>query len=84
MKFDVQVDRDHCKGCGLCVAFCPRECLTMARTVNARGYHYAEFAVPRQCTGCLQCARVCPDTAIEVYRLESRSPVAAETGVRGG
>jgi 2-oxoglutarate ferredoxin oxidoreductase subunit delta len=66
----IEVLVDRCKGCDLCVAFCPPQVLRLSEVTNAIGYRYAE--VYRDgCTGCEVCARICPDLAILVYR-ESR------------
>jgi len=64
----VCVVKDRCKGCGLCVAFCPVQVLRMSGAgLNIKGYPYAEY-VPGEkvCIGCGQCALVCPDVAIQV------------------
>lgn len=71
-----QLDRDRCKGCELCVAFCSRNCLEMEEALNAIGYHPVCMAQPDQCTGCGLCADMCPESAITVYR---RRKVKAKT-----
>ena len=63
-----QVDEKVCKGCELCVRFCPREALAMSEDRNAAGYHPAYLAHPDLCTGCSICAEMCPETGITVYR----------------
>jgi 2-oxoglutarate ferredoxin oxidoreductase subunit delta len=65
-KWRVEVDR--CKGCGLCVDFCPKQCLTMAESLNRIGYHPAVLVNPDECTSCALCAQMCPETAIRIYR----------------
>ena len=35
--------------------------------INAQGYHYAVL-IQDNCTGCTNCALVCPDAVITVYR----------------
>ena len=63
----VRISRDVCKGCGLCVEFCPRELLAMDGELNKRGVHPAKVAGdPAVCTGCGNCAAICPDAAIEI------------------
>jgi 2-oxoglutarate ferredoxin oxidoreductase subunit delta len=58
---------DRCKGCELCVAACPRDCLALdTATVNRLGYHPIELVSPGTCTSCAFCARVCPDTVFTV------------------
>ena len=39
----VTFQEEKCKGCGLCVTFCPKHILQMAPVrINAKGYHPAE------------------------------------------
>ena len=64
----VEVDRERCKACLLCAAFCPHDNFRPAEEANSRGFHPAEFVDPENCTGCRVCALMCPDCAIEVYR----------------
>jgi len=69
MKFKVKVDSERCKGCGLCVASCPHGVLGMSAELNRKGMHYAAVQRGDACTGCRQCADMCPDTAIAIDRL---------------
>lgn len=69
----VTIDSMRCKGCDLCVVACPCEVLSLqAKEVNDRGYHFAYPANPDKCIGCANCAAVCPDACIEVYRVVDR------------
>ena len=63
-----QINQSRCKGCELCVKFCPCDALEMSERRNASGFHPAVLAHPELCTGCALCAEMCPETAIEVYR----------------
>ncbi len=72
---------EECKGCELCVEACPQDCLVMSPDLNRKGYHYTILASDT-CTGCINCALVCPDAVITVYRearptTKSRRPVSA-------
>jgi 2-oxoglutarate ferredoxin oxidoreductase subunit delta len=59
---------DHCKGCELCVAACPKAVLALDHErVNALGYHPVALVDPGACTSCAFCARVCPDCVFEVW-----------------
>jgi 2-oxoglutarate ferredoxin oxidoreductase subunit delta len=60
------INVERCKGCGLCVAVCPKHGIVISKKSNKSGYFPAE-ASNTDCTGCAVCALVCPDTAIEVY-----------------
>ncbi len=62
----VRIDRDRCKGCGLCVNNCPQSVLEMSKEINAKGYFYSSPVRQHHCIGCRICAIVCPDVAIEV------------------
>ena len=72
----IVVASELCKGCELCVAACPQECLGLSPSFNTRGYRFAELRSAGECTGCSACALVCPDTAIAVLR-EARKHRAA-------
>jgi 2-oxoglutarate ferredoxin oxidoreductase subunit beta len=62
----VLVEKDRCKGCGLCVHACPSHVLAMSHEINARGYFYPLVEHPDDCSGCRACALVCPDLAVQV------------------
>jgi len=64
----VEVDREGCKGCNLCVEECPYDVLALHNDVNSRGYHFSYMVNPEACIGCANCALVCPDSCITVYR----------------
>ena len=65
----VTFQEEKCKGCGLCVTFCPKHILQMAPVrINAKGSHPAECIDQSQCIGCASCARMCPDVVIKVEK----------------
>ncbi|NOQ21060.1 MAG: 4Fe-4S dicluster domain-containing protein [Candidatus Aegiribacteria sp.] len=61
----VHVFPDWCKGCGICVEFCPTGVLEMK-------CQKAVVAHPEKCVRCYLCARRCPDFAIGVKDREGR------------
>ncbi|MDP1676068.1 MAG: ferredoxin family protein [Bacteroidota bacterium] len=63
----VIIATEICKGCELCIASCPQESLGLSTSINRKGYRYATL-LRNNCTGCVNCALVCPDSAITVYR----------------
>lgn len=63
-----RINRNWCKGCGICVRFCPKKVLEMDEHEKA----YAADA--SKCACCQACAIRCPDLSIEI--------VAEETGGR--
>jgi len=65
---NVIIDKDLCKGCGLCTLFCPKKIVVTSEGLNAKGFHPVEVRDMDACTGCAFCARMCPDCVIEVEK----------------
>ncbi len=57
---------ERCKGCELCVRFCPQHVLEVSASINAKGYHYPAIAAGKEtaCVNCEFCSLVCPEFAI--------------------
>jgi len=68
MKGRIEIDQGHCKGCEICISFCPKDVISLSERLNASGYLPVAFNSNGECTGCVICALVCPEAAIEVYR----------------
>ena len=54
------INREWCKGCGICVHFCPKTVLELDDTDKVVA------ARPQDCICCKLCELRCPDLAIEV------------------
>jgi len=54
------IKRKWCKGCGICVEFCPKNVLQLDESEIAVAKH------PDDCICCGLCEMRCPDLAIEV------------------
>ncbi len=52
----------RCKGCGVCVNFCPKKVLAISEVEKCEAVH------PELCIGCGQCELRCPDYAIFVEK----------------
>lgn len=57
---ELNVNRDWCKGCGICVSFCPKKVLELDSGDKA------VVIRPEDCICCRLCELRCPDLAIEV------------------
>lgn len=64
----ITIDEARCKGCGLCIAFCPKEHIVLKKSLNKKGVHPAQILDKKECIGCKFCAVICPDSCIEVYK----------------
>ncbi len=68
----LDINRDWCKSCDICVKMCPERCLKLDDRLKA------VLTEPDRCTGCRICEWLCPDLAITVHR----TPQAARTAAR--
>ncbi len=66
-RFKVNVKNEWCKGCGICLSFCPKNVLAL----DDDGKVYAKD--PDKCSGCGNCEIYCPDFAISLGRLDNES-----------
>jgi 2-oxoglutarate ferredoxin oxidoreductase subunit delta len=57
---ELVINQDWCKGCGICVRFCPTKVLEL----NSKDK--AEAVRPEDCICCKMCELRCPDLAVEV------------------
>lgn len=69
VKGEIVVNTERCKGCELCVSVCKEKTIKMSGSLNSKGYHFAT-SINDDCNGCTNCALVCPDGAITVYRVK--------------
>lgn len=56
-----------CKGCGLCLAKCPKKCMTWSKDLGVYGTPRVEANVD-ECIFCGICQAACPDCAILVEK----------------
>jgi len=57
---ELAINREWCKGCGICVSFCPKKVLELDSMEKAIA------AAAAECICCGLCELRCPDLAIEV------------------
>jgi len=61
---------EKCKGCMLCVHFCPTKILELDKEIiNQKGYNLIKVTEPEKCIACGFCGMMCPDSVITVYKV---------------
>lgn len=67
----VNFDFEKCKGCRLCIEFCPTKILELDKDkINQKGYNLIKVVEPKKCIACAFCAIMCPDSVITVMRIK--------------
>jgi 2-oxoglutarate ferredoxin oxidoreductase subunit delta len=56
----LNINHEWCKGCGICVQFCPTKVLEMDQAQKA------SVVRPEDCICCKLCEYRCPDLAVDV------------------
>jgi 2-oxoglutarate ferredoxin oxidoreductase subunit delta len=74
MAYAFYIDKERCKGCGLCVSICPKHVLAITDKINTKGYFPAYQAHPEDCNHCAMCCAMCPDVAIEITKIAEELP----------
>ncbi|MCX5697954.1 MAG: 4Fe-4S dicluster domain-containing protein [Candidatus Omnitrophica bacterium] len=64
----ITIDREKCKGCLLCISFCPKGAIVPDTKLNRKGIKPVRFKKDTACIACAMCAVICPDCCIEVFK----------------
>jgi 2-oxoglutarate ferredoxin oxidoreductase subunit delta len=67
----VLIQSERCKGCGICVKFCPEKILVLGDELNLYGYPAIRMVDQDACTHCLRCSLVCPDVVFAFVQEEN-------------
>lgn len=60
----IHIDEEFCKGCNICIDFCPLKVLAVKKQLNKKGYYPPEPIREDECVGCRLCELLCPEFAI--------------------
>ena len=78
MGNQVHVNENLCKGCDICVEFCPKEVFEASAEVGPRGYFVPVAVRPQDCSACMLCEHLCPELAITVMVEKKRKKKAGK------
>ncbi len=62
----IEIDVELCKGCGICIEFCPMKVLEESDKINKKGYYPPRAAKEDECVGCRLCELLCPEFSIMI------------------
>ena len=63
-KVEITINTQWCKGCGICVAFCPKNVLELNRKEKSEAVRIED------CIACMMCELRCPDLAIQLNNID--------------
>ena len=62
----IEILKDWCKGCEICIKRCPVDALEWSDELNKRGVYPPKLKEVNECNSCRLCELLCPDFAITV------------------
>lgn len=65
--YQIKINTNWCKGCGICTDFCPQNVYDITIGMEPKPTRVED------CIGCKICEIKCPDFAIEVKEMEARN-----------
>jgi len=63
-RWRVEISENLCKGCGICIEFCPLTVFGSSEKLNRGGYYVPVILKQDKCNGCRFCELLCPELAI--------------------
>ncbi|MBN1272732.1 MAG: 4Fe-4S binding protein [Candidatus Aminicenantes bacterium] len=73
MKLHINIHKERCKGCGICVEVCQTGVLVLSEKKNERDCNIPEVVAMDECINCRMCEMFCPDFAIWVTEEEEEA-----------
>jgi len=64
INWRIEINENMCKGCEICIEFCPVKLFALSQKLNRKGYYLPVVLPDIKCTGCRLCELLCPELAI--------------------
>jgi len=68
----ITIVKEFCKGCGFCIAYCPKKVYDASDEMNTKGYRLPTPSRIEECTECGLCDLNCPDFAIILEKTKTK------------
>lgn len=79
----IEIDEDLCKGCGLCIMFCPQKVFEPSDALNKKGVFPPVPVKEDLCVECHLCELICPDFSVSISKEEDvNEPGRSQESVR--
>ena len=77
-RMAITILKDFCKGCGFCIAYCPKKVYELSEEMNKKGYRVPKPVRIEECTECGLCDLYCPDFAIVLEKTKAPKKASAK------
>ena len=64
----IEIDVSKCKGCFLCIKYCPKGCFRVSDSTGPFGVKVVEAVNTEECSLCKNCELICPESCIKVKK----------------
>jgi 2-oxoglutarate ferredoxin oxidoreductase subunit delta len=69
-RWKIEINENLCKGCEICIEFCPFVVFGKSEKLNRKGYYVPVILAEDKCNGCKLCDLLCPELAIVLTEKE--------------
>jgi 2-oxoglutarate ferredoxin oxidoreductase subunit delta len=79
-RMPTTIIKEFCKGCGFCIAYCPKKVYDLSEEMNKKGYRLPRPVRVEDCIECGLCDLYCPDFAILLEKTKKKDRPKGKEG----